>query len=119
MRRLRLITVLPPGGVDQHVRPPVARRRALVGVVVLLRQIGLVHVRMCVFGSVGVGVVVVVLDVFVLVAGVRVRVGNFVVLVFVAMRFVVTVFMVCHCHPLCVEIPTVSIVLFAMSPGNN
>lgn len=67
-----------------------------------MRQIGLVHVRMCVFGSVGVGVGVIVLDVFVLVAGVRVRVGNFVVLVFVAVRFVVTVFMVCHCHsPIC------------------
>jgi hypothetical protein len=69
-----------------------------VGVVVLLRQIGLVHVRMCVLGSVGVGVGVIVLDVFVLVAGVRVRVGNFVVAVFVGVRFVVTVFIVCHCR---------------------
>jgi hypothetical protein len=62
---------------------------------------------------------VIVLDMFVVVAGVRVRVGDFVVLVFVGVRFVVTVFMVCHCHPLCVEIPTASIVLSAMSPGNN
>ena len=85
----------------------------------LLPQIGLVHVRMCVFSSVGVGVGVVVLDMLVVVAGVRMGVSEFVVLVFVAVRFVVTVFMVCHCHPLYVEIPTVSIVLFAMSPGNN
>ena len=63
-----------------------------------MRQIGLVHVRMCVFGSVGVGVGVIVLDVFVLVTGVRVRVGNFVVAVFVGVRFVVTVFIVCHCR---------------------
>ena len=63
-----------------------------------MRQIGLVYVRMCVFGSVGVGVGVIVLDVFVLVAGVRVRVGNFVVAVFVGVRFVVTVFIVCHCR---------------------
>ena len=54
-----------------------------MGVVVLLRQIGLVHVRMCVFSPVRVLVGVVVLDVFVLVAGVRVRVSNFVVAVFV------------------------------------
>ena len=63
-----------------------------------MRQIGLVYVRMCVFGSVGVGVVVVVLDMLVVVAGVRMRVSEFVVLVFVAVRFVVTVFMVCHCR---------------------
>ena len=63
-----------------------------------MRQVGLVHVRMCVFGSVGVGVVVVVLDMLVVVAGVRVGVSKVVVAVFVGVRFVVTVFMVCHCR---------------------
>ena len=58
------------------------------------------HVRMRVFTSVGVGVGVVVLDMLVVVAGVRVRVSQVVGLVFVGVRFVVTVFMVCHCHPL-------------------
>jgi hypothetical protein len=53
---------------------------------------------MCVFSSVGVGVVVVVLDMFVLVAGMRVRVSKFVVAVFVGVRFVVTVLMLCHCR---------------------
>jgi hypothetical protein len=67
-----------------------------VGVVVLLLEIGLVHVLMRMFSSVVVGVGVVVLDMFVLVAGVRVRVRNFVVAVFVGMRFVVTVLMRCH-----------------------
>jgi hypothetical protein len=74
---------------------------------------------MRVFSAVGVRVGVVVLDMFVVVAGVRMRVSEFVVLVFVGMRFVVTVFMVCHCHSPDVEIPTASIVLSAMSPGNN
>ena len=74
---------------------------------------------MRVFSSVGVGVGVVVLDMFVLVAGVRVRVSKFVVAVFVGVRFVVTVLMVCHCRLLWCEIPAVSIVLFAMSPGNK
>jgi hypothetical protein len=71
------------------------------------------------FSSVGVGVVVVVLDMFVLVAGVRVRVSNFIVAVFVGMRFVVTVLIVCHCRLLWFEIPSLSIVLSAMSPGNK
>ena len=74
---------------------------------------------MRVFRSVGVGVVVVVLDMFVLVAGVRVRVSSFVVAVFVGVRFVVTVLMLCHCRLLWCEIPAVSIVRFAMSPGNK
>jgi hypothetical protein len=69
-----------------------------MGVVVLLPQIRLVHVRMRVFGSVVVGVGVVVLEVFVLMAGVRVGVRKFVVAVFVGVRFVVTVLMVCHCR---------------------
>jgi hypothetical protein len=90
-----------------------------VGVVVLLPQIGLVLVRMRVFSSVVVGVGVLVLDVFVLVAGVRVRVSNFVVAVFVGVRFVVTVLMVCHCRLLWCAIPAVSIVLFVMIPENK
>ena len=74
---------------------------------------------MRVLSSVVVGVRVVVLDMFVLVAGVRVRMGNFVVAVFVGVRFVVTFLMVCHCRLLWCEIPAVSIVLFVMSPGNK
>jgi len=74
-----------------------------VGVVVLLPEIGLVHVRVRMFSSVGVGVVVVVLEMFVLVAAVRMRVSNFVVAVFVGVRFVVTVLMLCHCRLLCVR----------------
>ena len=61
-------------------------------------QIGLVHMLMRVFSSVVVGVGVVVLDVVVLVAGMGVGVRGFVVLVFVGVRFVVTVFIVCHCR---------------------
>jgi hypothetical protein len=60
---------------------------------------------MRVFSSVGVGVGVVVLDMVVLMAGVRVRVSNFVVVVFVGVRLVVTVLMVCHCRLLWCEIP--------------
>jgi hypothetical protein len=60
---------------------------------------------MRVLGSVVVGVGVVVLDMFVLVAGVRVRVSNFVVAMFVRVCFVVTVLMLCHCHPLCCRDP--------------
>ena len=56
---------------------------------------------------------------FVLVAGVRVRVSSFVVAVFVGMRFVVTVLIVCHCRLLWCEIPAVSIALSAMSPGTK
>jgi hypothetical protein len=70
----------------------------LVQVGVLFRQVGLVHVRMRVFGSVSVGVVVVMLDVLVFVGGVRVSVSEFVVAVFVGVRFLVTVLMVCHCR---------------------
>ena len=50
------------------------------------------------FGSVGMGMVMVVLDMFVVVRGVRVRVGKFVVAVFVGVRFVVTVLIVRHCR---------------------
>jgi len=87
-------------GLLQPIRPVPVTDQPLVGVVVLLSQIGLVHVRMRVFSSVGVGVGVVVFHVVVLVAGVRVGVSNFVVVVFVGVRFVVTVLMLCHCHPL-------------------
>ena len=68
-------------------------------------QLGLMHVRMRVFGAVVVGVGVLVLDMVVLMAGVRMRMTNFVVAVFVAVRFVVTVLIVCHCHPLCCRNP--------------
>ena len=75
--------------------------------------------RVRVFSSVGVAVVVVVLDMFVLVARVRMRVSNVLVAVFVGVRFVVTVLTVCHCRLLWCEIPAAAIVLSAMSPGNN
>jgi hypothetical protein len=90
-----------------------------MGVAVLFLQVGFVHVRMRVLGSVGVDVVVVVLDMFVLVAAVRMRVSDFVVAVFVGVCFVVTVLMLCHCRLLWCEIPAMSIVLFTMSPGNK
>jgi hypothetical protein len=47
-----------------------------------------------------VGVGVLMLDMVVLVGRMRMRMSNFVVAVFVGVRFVVTVFIVCHCHPL-------------------
>lgn len=55
---------------------------------------------MCVLGSVAVGMRVFVLEMFVLVAGVRMRVSELVVVVvvFVCVRSVMTVFVVCHCH---------------------
>jgi hypothetical protein len=59
---------------------------------------------MRVFSSVRVGVVVVVLDMFVVVAAVRMRVSNVVVAVFVGVRFVVTLLMICHCRLLRCEI---------------
>jgi hypothetical protein len=75
---------------------------------------------MRVFSSVGVGVVMVVLDMFVLVAGVRMGVFSPVgVGVVVGVRFVVTVSMVCHCRLLWCEIPAVSIVLSATTPWNS
>jgi hypothetical protein len=80
------------------------------------------HVRMGVFSSIVVSMGVVVFEMFVLVAGVRMRVFSSVgvgVGVVVGVRFVVTVSMVCHCRLLCCEIPAVSIVLSAMTPGNN
>jgi hypothetical protein len=74
---------------------------------------------MRVFSSVGVGVGVVVLDMFVLVAGARVGVSKFVVAVFVGVRFLVTVLVMCHCALLWCEIPAVYIALSAMSPGTK
>jgi hypothetical protein len=63
------------------------------------------HVLMRVLSSIVMGMGVVVLDMLVLVAGVRVRVSNFVVVVFVGMHFVVSVWMLCHCRLLWCEIP--------------
>jgi hypothetical protein len=60
---------------------------------------------MRVLSSVVVGVGVVVLDMFVLVAGVRMRVSELVVVVFVGVRCVMTVLMVCHCRLLVVRNP--------------
>jgi hypothetical protein len=72
---------------------------------VLFFQVDLVHVRMRVFGSFGVGVRVFVLEMFMLVAGVRMRVSEIVVVVFVGVRRVMTALMVCHCHLLVVPNP--------------
>ena len=63
-----------------------------------LFQVGLVHVRMCVLGSVAVRMRMFVLEMFMLVAGVRMRVRELVVLMVVSMRSVMTIFVVCHCH---------------------
>ncbi|OBK40098.1 hypothetical protein A5658_23585 [Mycobacterium sp. 1245111.1] len=83
--------------------------------VVLLLQVGLVHVRMGVFGALSVGVRVFMFDVFMLVAGVRMRVRDLVVTVFVGVRVVVTIWM-CHCHLPVVADLDESIVLPAMTP---
>ncbi len=77
------------------------------------------RVRMRVLGPVFVGVGVVMLHMLVLVAGVWVLVGDVAVAVFVGVRFVVTVLMLCHCRLLWCEIPAASIVLFATRPGNK
>jgi hypothetical protein len=66
----------------------------------------LVQVRMRVFGSVGVRVSMVMLDMFVLVAGVRMRVSSPVVTMFVSVRFVVTVLALRHCRLLSCELRT-------------
>jgi hypothetical protein len=60
---------------------------------------------MRVFGSFGVGMRVFVLEMFMLVAGVRMRVRQLVVSVFVGVRCVITVLMVCHCQLLIAGIP--------------
>ncbi|OBH05875.1 hypothetical protein A5695_06410 [Mycobacterium sp. E1747] len=52
---------------------------------------GLVHVLMAVLGAVGVAVVVLVLDVVMLVRGVRMRVGHAAMVMFVRVRLVVGV----------------------------
>ena len=58
---------------------------------VLALQVGLVHVRVGVLGPVVVGVGVLMLDMVVLVAGVRVRVGHLPVLVIVRVRIIMAV----------------------------
>jgi hypothetical protein len=63
----------------------------VVGVLVNLLQPGLVQMRMGVLGSVMVGMGVLVLDVLVLVIGVRMRVLDTAVLVLVRMRVLVGV----------------------------
>jgi hypothetical protein len=84
-------------------------------VAVLFLQVDLVHVRVGVFASFRVGVRVFVLEMFMLVAGVWMRMSELVVVVFVGMRCVMTVLIGCHCHLLVVslscEIRTNSIVL--------
>jgi hypothetical protein len=74
-----------------------------VRVVVWFLQPGLVHVSVAVLGSVVVGVGVLVLDVLVLVFGVRMRVNDPAVLVLVRMRsFMGVLFRHFH-HLLCVK----------------
>jgi len=63
----------------------------VVGVLVNLLESGLVHVRMGVLGPIMVGMGVLVLDVLVLVIGVRMRVLDAAVLVLVRMRALVGV----------------------------
>ncbi len=74
---------------------------------------------MRVFGSVGVSMGMVMLDVFVLVAGMRVRVRSSVVIMFRRVGFVVTVLALRHCRLLSCELPDAPIVLSAMRPGNG
>jgi hypothetical protein len=74
---------------------------------------------MRVFGSVGVSVGVVVLDMFVLVAGMRVRVSSSVVIMIMRVGFIVTVLALRHCRLLSCELPDASIVLSAIRPGNR
>lgn len=81
----------------------------------LFWQVGLVHVRMGVFGSLSVGVRVFMFDVFMLVAGVRMRVRDLAVTVFVGVWVVVTIWM-CHCHLPVVADSDESIVLSTIIP---
>lgn len=72
-------------------------------VVVRFLEAGLMHVSVAVLGSVVVGVGVLVLDVFVVVRGVSVRVSDPAVLVFVRVRSFMVVLLT-HCdHLLCVK----------------
>jgi hypothetical protein len=70
-----------------------------VRVTVNVLHAGLVHVLMRVFGAIAVGVRVLMLDVVVLVGGVRVRVRDVAVFVFVRMRPVVGVLLGHRCLP--------------------
>jgi hypothetical protein len=80
-----------------------------VGVVVRFLETGLVHVLMGVLGPVVVGVGVLVLDVLVLVRGVRVGVRDFAVLVLVRMRPFVRVVVVRHVpHLLCCGVSAIT-----------
>ena len=97
-------------GAAQAVVQPAA---LVVRVVVLFLQVGLVHVRVGVLGSFGVGVRVFMFDMFMLVAGVRMRVRDLVVAVFVGVRVVMTIWM-CHCHLPVVAGSDESIVLSTM-----
>ncbi|GAB4971814.1 hypothetical protein MAHJHV55_47040 [Mycobacterium avium subsp. hominissuis] len=67
-----------------------------MGVLVHVLEARLMHVPMGVFGAVGVRVAVLVLDVVVLVRGVRVRVRHAAVLMFVRVRRVVGVLFAHH-----------------------
>ena len=72
-------------------------------VVVRFLEAGLVHVPVAVLGSVFVAVSVLVLDVLVVVRGVRVRVRDFVVLVLVRVRVFMGVLFGHRDHLLCVK----------------
>jgi hypothetical protein len=106
------------GGVGVHHRCDGAANLSKVdvdvGPDVLFLQVDLVHVRVRVFGSFGVGVRVFVLEMFMLVAGVWMRVSELVVVVFVGTRCVMTVSIGCHCRLRVVEIRTKSIALSTM-----
>ncbi len=69
-------------------------------VAVLFLQVGLVHMRMRVFGPVGVGMHVFVLHMLVLVAGMRMCMSEPLMAVFVGVRFAVGV-LIGHCHLRC------------------
>lgn len=84
-RRLRSVTAEP-------------HPQSAVRVTVIVRQVVLVHVRVRVLGSLAVRVRVFMLEVVMVVAGVRMRVGEFVVTVFVGVGSVVPVLIVCHCR---------------------
>jgi hypothetical protein len=72
---------------------------------VLFFQVDLVHVRVGVFGSFGMRVRVLVLEMLMLVAGMRMGVSELVMVVLVGVRCVMTVLMVCHCQLLVVRNP--------------
>lgn len=69
----------------------------------IVRQVVLVYVRVGVLAFVAVRVRVFVLEMVMVVTGVRMRVREFVVLVFVGVRRVVAVLILCHCRLLAVR----------------